>query len=400
MLETIHEYAREKLKESGEADILEKQHALYFTRVAEEAEPHLYKTGQVEWLNRLDDEYDNLRAALRWARERGSSDTDTEALEIGLRIVGAIWRFWITRGYYSEGREQADALLSIADGVGTGSAFTDDAFRCKKSMVNALLATSGLANRQWGHTTARSAGEQALVLATEVDDKPGMALALNLLGNVAGDEEDHPTVRALFEESIAIRRELGDKRGVAAILYSLAGMAYEEGNYTEARKLYEQTIDISSELGNKGGIGASLDSLGTVAYAEGNYTDARSFFERSLEISRELGDKPNIAFLLSWLGNIAWREGNRSAARALYEQGVEIYKELGETWRIAYWFYRQGLWAFDERDYQAARSLFRQSLATWKGIDSKRAFAIGLTGLERVMNWCAWRGTLAPVTDG
>ena len=120
MLETIHEYAREKLDESGEANALDRQHALYFMKLAEGAEPHLKSQEQQEWLDRLEDEYDNIRAALDWTRkaEEGRDDnegreTEIEAAEIGLRRGGAVGSFWRVRGYYSEGREQLKGLLEM-----------------------------------------------------------------------------------------------------------------------------------------------------------------------------------------------------------------------------------------------------------------------------------------------
>ncbi len=122
MLETIQEYAREKLQESGEGEALAREHALYFMKLAEEAEPGLIGDNQAHWLNHVEDEHDNLRAALRWAHagepgeaDEGFEEQEQEATgrrEVGLRIAVAIWRFWATRGYYSEGREQIEGLLS------------------------------------------------------------------------------------------------------------------------------------------------------------------------------------------------------------------------------------------------------------------------------------------------
>src|SRR5262249_42702626 len=123
MLETIQEYARDKLAESGEADALEREHALYFMALAEEAEPHLTGARQAEWLAGLEEEPDNLRAALRWAREGradsglgtgGKSEIEPAPVEVGLRIAGALLLLWLVRGYYSEGREHLAGMLALS----------------------------------------------------------------------------------------------------------------------------------------------------------------------------------------------------------------------------------------------------------------------------------------------
>src|SRR4051794_27957487 len=147
--------------------------------LAEEAELHLTGRELPKWLNKLEDAHDNIRAAMRWAGEGGSP----EAIETGLRIAGALWRFWHTRGYYNEGMEHLSALLFLANGVGTDSAHAGDALRFIKTLVKSLNGASALANDQSDYSVARSMGERALALAREVNDKPGMALALNLLGN-------------------------------------------------------------------------------------------------------------------------------------------------------------------------------------------------------------------------
>jgi predicted ATPase/class 3 adenylate cyclase len=173
MLETIHECAREKLEESGESEALGREHALYFLALAEEAEPHLTGAKQIEWLDRLEGEHDNLRAALRWARERRDARDagDAEAGEMELRLAGALWRFWYVRGYQSEGREQLAAVLS------------------------------------GGHE--RSGGGSAI------------AKALSGAGMLAWAQGDFASARSLQEESLAIRRELGDRGGIAWALSNL-----------------------------------------------------------------------------------------------------------------------------------------------------------------------------------
>jgi predicted ATPase/class 3 adenylate cyclase len=379
MLETIHEFARERLEQSGEAEATGRRHALYFMALAEEAEQHFTGRKQVDWLNRIGEEHDNMRAALRWARgAAGGEQSGAEALEIGLRTAGAVYRFWEARGYFTEGRELLAVLLSIAGGTG---AQDEASSAVSKGKVKALLAAARLAHLQSDLLTERFLAEQALAMARDLEDKASMAAAFISLGNVAGDEEDHATARAMFEQSLAIRRELGDKRGVAALLNNLAGMAGEEGDDASARSLYEQSLDIFRELDDKTGMTYPLFGLGGIAYEEGDYPRARSLFEQALALHRELGSKPGIAYALSWLGNITWREGDHAGGRSLYEQSLEIYRELGDKWRIGYWSHRQGLWAYEEGDYAAAHPLIRQGLSLWNELGDKRWIAAALAGL-------------------
>ncbi len=264
ILETIHEYAREKLQEGGEAEPLEREHALYFMRLAEEAEPHLRGEKQVEWLSRLEDEYDNIRAALWWSREQRDQG-DADAAEIGLRIAGAILRFWYVRGYFSEGREQFERALSSRGTSGAEGAISQvDVGVGGAARAKALNGAGVLACAQGDYAAARSLYEESLAIRRELEDKRGIAYSLNNLGIVALEQGDYAAARSLQEESLAIRRELGDKRGIAESLNNLGIVVAEQGDYPAARSLQEESLAIKRELGDKQGITSSLASLGRV----------------------------------------------------------------------------------------------------------------------------------------
>jgi predicted ATPase/transcriptional regulator with XRE-family HTH domain len=277
LLETIHEYAREKLGESGEAPALKKEHALYFMSLAEEAEPHLTGKHQQEWLDRLEDEYDNLRAALVWAGERvhrssqeGSHEANQEsskershkanqesskergerssreAAEIGLRTAGAIWRYWQVRGLYAEGRERLEGVLSVPEMV---LQVCSAASRAK-----AMNGAGYLAWCQGDYSSARSLTEVALMLGREAEDKRSMSSSLHTLAIVASAQGDYTTARALLEESLALGRELRDKWAVANELGNLGVLTSAQGDYTTARALLEESLALSRELGDNRGI--------------------------------------------------------------------------------------------------------------------------------------------------
>jgi predicted ATPase/DNA-binding CsgD family transcriptional regulator len=331
---TIHEYAREKLEESGEPPALQKEHALYFMRLAEEAEPHLTGKKQQEWLDRLEDEYNNLRAALAWAWEqahagsrRGSEESSQEAAEIGLRIGGAIWRFWAVRGLPTEGREQLERALSVPEEVLQACS--------AGSRANALNRAGYLAERQGDYSSARSLIQAALVLGREAGDKQSMSVSLNTLGIVAKEQGDYTGARALYEESLALRRELGDKWGITASLNNLGSVAYEQGDYTGARVLIEESLALRRELGDKSGIVLVLGSLANVAYGQGDYTGAHVLIEESLALHREIGNKSGIEPCLDLLGVMAYEKGDYAGARTLYEECLALGRELGDKNNIA-----------------------------------------------------------------
>jgi predicted ATPase/DNA-binding CsgD family transcriptional regulator len=264
LLVTIHEYALEKLQESGEEEALRREHALYFMRLTEEAEPYLTGKQQQEWLDRLEDEYGNIRATLAWCGEqarRTKEESSQEAAEIGLRTAIAVCRFWLVRGLFTEGREQLERALSVPEAVLQA---------CPPgSRVKALNPAGSLAWRQGDFSSARSLLEEALVLGREAGDKQSISLSLNNLAGVAADQGDYTKARALHEESLALRRELGDRSGIAGSLGNLGFVAMEQGDLTGARALHEESLGLGREHGDKNSIAASLAGLGGVAVGVG-----------------------------------------------------------------------------------------------------------------------------------
>ncbi|OGG56550.1 MAG: hypothetical protein A3F84_22560, partial [Candidatus Handelsmanbacteria bacterium RIFCSPLOWO2_12_FULL_64_10] len=277
MLETIQEYALERLTESGEAEAMRRQHAEYFLALAEGAETELRGPQQALWLNRLEEEHDNLRAALRWSIERGEA-------EQGLRLGGALWRFWEVHGYLTEGRERLAGLLTLTGTSGRTAA-----------RAKALNGAGVLASRQGDYAAARALHEESLAIRRTLDDKQGIAWSLNNLGLVAADQGDYAAARALHEESLAIRRTLDDRQGIAASLNNLGLVVANQGDHARARALYEESLGILGALGNRQGIANLLNNLGNVAYGQGDCAAARALYEESLAIRRALGDRWGIS---------------------------------------------------------------------------------------------------------
>jgi tetratricopeptide (TPR) repeat protein len=319
MLETIQEYAWEKLRESGEAAVLQREHALYFMALVEEAEPHLTGERQQEWVDRLADEYDNIRAALDWANQQSkldASNTQTAeeagegAAEIGFRIAGALWRFWAVKGLFTEGREHLRRLLELTEAEATAQGHPLSASK-SRSRAKALNGVGVLAWRQGDYSSAQSLQTAALELGGEIGDKQIMAFSLNGLGSVAKEQGDSAAARSLYEESLSLRREIGDKRGIAVSLNNLGNVASDQGDSAAARSQYEECLVLMREIGDKRGIANTLINLGDMAMEQGEYTAARSLLVESLVLMRELGDKWGIATSLAGLGGVAIRGAGR-----------------------------------------------------------------------------------------
>ncbi|HEY1437015.1 MAG TPA: tetratricopeptide repeat protein [Casimicrobiaceae bacterium] len=318
MLETIREYAGERLNATGEVERVRERHRDYFLALAEEAEPKLIGAEQARWLQRLEDEHENLRAGLNWslaeARAEGS-----------LRLCGALQRFWWTRGHLAEGGEWCVRVL--------GKAGAEERTR-ERAMV--LNAAGVLAFYQGDYPAARARHEEGLAIRRELGDRNGIAQSLANLGTVARYQGSFASARALHEESLAIRRELGSRGSIARSLNNLGNVALDQGDYPSARALHEEGLAIMRELGDRWSIATSLNNLGDVAYAQGDYPAARALYEEGLAIMRELGEPKSVANALNGLGLVVCQQGDFASARALYEESLVIRRELGDRWGIAY----------------------------------------------------------------
>jgi predicted ATPase/DNA-binding SARP family transcriptional activator/uncharacterized protein HemY len=371
MLETIREFGRECLEQSGEAELARLRHRDYFLGLAEQAEPELQGQGVGEWLARPEAEHDNLRAALAWCTERGEA-------EAGLRLGAALWRFWMVRGHLTEGRERLMHLLSLPGAAA-------------RTVVRArALHGAGLLTlRQGDYAAARALLEESLVISRELDDAWGIAWSLNNLGNVASLQGEYEAARALLEEGLAIFRELADQEGVTVSLCDLGRMAIRQQDYEAARALLEQSLTLSRELGNHRVIALSLGALGTVAGEQGEDEAARALLEESLAIFRELGDQQGIAWSLYDLGNAAMRQGDYAAAREYLEQSLALGRELGSYRDIAHALGALGHLERETGEYARCAGHYRESLALGQSRDDRGAIAraleefAGLAGRQR-----------------
>src|SRR5215217_6738040 len=276
MLETIHEYARERLEASGEAEETSRLHAEYFLALAEAAEPELSGADQLACLERLEAEHDNMRAALTWSLEKEP--------ETALRLAVALARFWEKSSYFSEGSRWLEAALGQSDRV--DAAATDSATRAK------LLSEAGtFAFFRTDFERAIVLHGEALELYRQVGDESGVAFALLCLGAQHMEKGDHERAAPFLEEALALSHRIGDKRNIAGTLHNLAEVERQRGNYERAKTLGMQSIALSREMEDKWQLAMVVGWLGLLAVWSGDDHDlAESSLEEALALDRELGN--------------------------------------------------------------------------------------------------------------
>jgi predicted ATPase/serine/threonine protein kinase len=317
MLETIREYALEKLKASSEEASTKRAHAAYCLVLAEEEATEKEGAEKAEWLERFTLEHDNFRAALEWLTETGHA-------EWGLRLGAALFRFWETREYITEGRDRLGKLLKLPGALAP-----------TKARQRAVFSSGVLACEQADYASADPLFREALDIARQLGDKRAIAVSLNALGVNDRNRGKAATAHSLFEESLLLWRELGDQKAAARSLSNLANVFKSQGDYARARALHAECLSIFSGLGDRTGVAWSLNSQGDVARDQGDFGDAKTLYEQGLAIFWELGDRWGIGATLNDLGNLAMAERNTSIARSLYRESLKTFQELRHKRGIA-----------------------------------------------------------------
>lgn len=368
MLETLKQYAAEKRDAAHETPHLKNRHRDYFVHLAEDAEPKLKGPEQAAWLSYLECEHDNLRAALDWCAVTGEN-------EVGLRLAGALWWFWMVRGYLTEGREQLSRALSQVKSLPDW---------CSSASAKALNGAGHLAKFQGDYGAARSLAEEGLSIYRGLDDKEGVAAVLINLGLIAHEEGDLAMARALYEECLFLNRELQNKRGIAASLTNLGTVASDQGDYGAARTLAEEGLVLYREVEDKQGVASSLINLGLIAQEQGDYKAAQQLNEECLVICRELQNKRGIAGALMNLGNGAFHQSDTATAQSRYEDCLVLYRELGDKRGVASALINLGNGAYGQNDHHKARSLYEESLVIHRELGDKSGIALVLGNLAAI----------------
>ena len=315
MLSTIREYALERLVESNDELAARRAHAAYYLVLAEEGAEDV--VAHPEWLDRFEVEHDNFRTALDHLIRTGDA-------EWGLRLGAALFRFWETREYLTEGRDALARLLALE---GTAA--------LPKLRARLRFAAAVLAGEQGDYGSARQLFEDSLETCLELNDTRGVAVALNALAVNARDRGELGVASLLFDRCVAIWRDLGGPADIARALSNLANVTKLQGEYARASSIYDECLTMFRKAGDGAGVAWTLNYQGDVAREKADLIAARSFCEQSLAAFRELRDCWGIASALSDLASLSCDLGNDAEARRLYGESIQMFQEIGHKRGIA-----------------------------------------------------------------
>ena len=310
LLEPVRQYAREKLEESGEAEEARHRHASFFLALAEEAEPRLRGPEDLEWLERLETEHDNLRAALSWALVGGEA-------EPGLRLAGALWRFWEARGYYGEGLAWLKRVLARGD-------------RVSAARIKALEGEGWLSISSGEIDEAGIAARDGLKLSDEAGLGGAVsAKFLGILGWIASLGGDQDRAKELFEECLKLSQDANDEFGIADALLGLAGSGDLGEDFEREEELHKEGIVLCRKLGYVTTLTRHLSSLGYSLLFQGEYERGAALSEEAVALLRERGYTGGLEGDLGNLGLARLLQSDNERARIAFQEGLILCKELG-----------------------------------------------------------------------
>ncbi len=307
MLETIREFARERFDEAADADEIRRRHAEHFLAIAREAEPELVRRDQREFLDRLEADHDNLRAALSWLLDRDP--------ENALTLAHALILFWYTRGHVREGRDGVLAALEQASPTPTATRA-------------GALDWAGYLSGELGED-GRGLAEEAVACAREANAAAAVALALSHLVFVLGDDRFDEGV-VLLEEARVLAEQAGDPFVLGTVLNNL-GVWTGQQDMERARVFYEESYRIRAEMGDVSRMALSLTNLSWALFETGHVSQARDFATEALGLARDVGDRRHTHAALDNLGWIALAAGRMGEARALFKEALTNAQEIANV---------------------------------------------------------------------
>jgi predicted ATPase len=344
MLETIREYALERLTASGTEEIVREQYAQYYLALAEAAGLELRGPQQLAWFNRLDAEYDNLCAAMRWCGESGNAE------QLG-RISGALLWFWSFHGHRIEGLRWLELSLNRKNTLPT------------PVRAKVLLGAGWIAALQGNYVRTEAWCTESLALYRELDDLPGITLAVIALGWAAFPQGDGARTIAAYHEQLAMCRGQAYQRGIADLLIPLAHILSRLGELTAARAYFEESLILQRELGDRWAMAEVLQGLGTVARQQGDTTRAMPLLEEGLALYREFGDTAGVSDALNGLGQVAYLQGDYEQAASYFEKSLSLRREQGDSRGAGAILDNLGQTALAQGDIVRAKALLVESLS-------------------------------------
>lgn len=312
MLETLRDYAAEQ-RQPEQRDQAARRHALYFLEVAETARREMSRN-EALWLECVETEHDNLRAALDWCLE---PDGKPDRIEIGLRMAVALRLFWTIRGYLAEGRTRFARLLERSNGVSA------------PLIAEAFSSVGVLARYQGDYKAAQDLYGYALELFQQQNDERGVAATFNNLGVVARVRGDYAAARTLHEQGLEIRRRLGNAEDLSASLNNLGVVARVQGEFAEARRLHHEGLELCREFGLGRGSSTALINLGEVALAQAQFAEAYALFAECLQLYQEQGNRTGILEVLEGIAAVLIGQSRAERAVVLWGFAQELRTTIG-----------------------------------------------------------------------
>jgi non-specific serine/threonine protein kinase len=315
MMETIREFAAECLVARGENTVLCQRHAAWFDTMAEKASRGFAGPEQGKWLDNVETELPNIRAALDWMVGRGEATAAQS-------MASALLRFWEARGRLSEGRAWHERALALGGKLGPARA-------------RALSAAATLARRQGDYGRAEALYRESLAIYRAIEDRASIGSALNNLGVMAMQRGDLAEAAALYEDALAAFRAQNDRTRMAAVLNNLGMAARRREEFSRATELYQEALELHRALGDQRGMGLALNNLGVVAYDQGEVARAAGLYDEALAVFRALDDHLDTALALNNLAEAVRDQGDLPRAAALFAESLTTRAEQGDRDGIA-----------------------------------------------------------------
>ena len=368
LLETMRDYARERLVERGELDALRRAHADHYAALAKRADRQLRGVEQAAWVERLEREHDNLRAALEWYR----TEAEVGRPEPGLELAGTLHWFWHLGGHFSEGTAWLERLLAHRAGMRT------------EGLATALTGSGILASTTGGFARAQRLLDDAIAIWRELDRPAGLALALTWSGWCALFLGGPSEARARHGEGLALFTRLGDRWGIALASLGLGFDAAESDEHALARELFERSLALFRDLRDDWGVATTLQQVANLTYRLGDFATARELVADVLALEQRMGDRWLEVQSRLLLGEIARAEEEYETAASAVAASLELAQAIGHRTALAWALRDAGFVALARHDSLGARARFRKSMAHFR-VDAHRlglvCCLIGMAGV-------------------
>jgi predicted ATPase len=319
MLETIREYALERLAERGETEALGQAHARHYAGVIiEKGWARLFSAQATAWLNWIECELDNIRAALSWTQ------ATAEGLELGPPLIDNLTWFWYRRGYFGEGRTWCERVLASPAAV-SGTL----------RRASALMDSGMMAMWQGDLHTARAHAQESLAIWQALDDQSGLPVTLMWNGIVLLNRGEDHAAHLLLEQAQALFRQSGDSYFYGVTLVHLGNAALGLGRVAQAQAWLDQAYPLGRDIGEDWLISFALNNLGELARVQSDYDRAGAYYQESETLLRNMGDKGDLARLIHSLGYVARHQGDTRRADTQFRQSLAMFRTLGNQRGIA-----------------------------------------------------------------